>query len=192
MVGFKYKVALARRPARDNKLEPFFYSRDVAHTTKAGSRALCSSSFTLVFGETIVCHHHTLDKGIDPRSYYMHRMQSDKQCANRLAACNFTADPASRHWSETGHLLYTFLLRLGMAAWWSEKMDTMEKFICSAIPFHFLEGVRMLQRSSQQRQQFFQGPTYKAIRRTIAHMMLRCLIEFLQGGELSRNFSVFA
>ena len=67
MVGFKYKVALARRPARDNKLEPFFYSRDVGHTTKAGSRALCSSAFTLVLGETSVCHHHTLDKGIDPR-----------------------------------------------------------------------------------------------------------------------------
>ena len=176
LIGFSYRVPLVRRPARGGRLEPFFGSRDPAHTTKAVTRTLCTPACALHFGELVVVHAHGLEKGMPLKSYVRARGQSDQEAAERIAASNFSNDTAAMHWTEPAHLLFSFLLRLGMKPWWSKNMEVMQRFICSAVPFHFYEGARMLNASSDNpRRRFFHGATYLCIHRTLVHQMLRTM-----------------
>ena len=175
LVGFDYLVPVCTRPVRDLK-EPFFYSRCPGHTLKAGSRALCSPAYVLHLGEMPMMLHHSLQKGLPRRAYHVERAQSDKEGSERISSQNFCEDPASRDCAEPGHLLYSFLLRCMMKPWWSTCLGTMERFICASVPFHFFEGARMLNASRlEPRKHYFAGTTYKCIRRTCVHQILRCL-----------------
>ena len=63
-----------------------------------------------------------------------------------------------------------------MKPWWSTRLGTMERFHCASVPFHFFEAARMFNASRLlARQHYFAGITYRLIRRSNVHQILRTL-----------------
>ena len=167
---------MVKRPARGNKLEPFYSSRDPNHTGKAATRALTSSSRIVTLGELPVHHAHALERGMPIRSLYCNHGQSDKESSDRIAVCFMPEKKSDVHWQALGHVVYAFIVRLALRPWYDEGLRMYERFAASAVAYHFLEAARMMSKSrADHKHHFLSGVTYLCLHRLTVHMMLRTL-----------------
>ena len=89
---FPYLVPMVTRAARGGALEPFYGGRDTAHSTKSGTRAICTTSTVLHLGDLHVFHGHGLEQGMPIRAYSCNRKQSDSESSERISSNNFIQD----------------------------------------------------------------------------------------------------
>ena len=173
---FPYKIAMVKRPARDNKPEPFYYSRDPNHTGKAATRVLTSPCRILTIGELFVHHAHALKFGLQIKAFFGERSQSDQQSSQRIAESLLPTKKEELHWSAWGYFVYAFVVRLALRPWYDEEMTMYERFGASAVAYHFLEAARMMsKRRADHMNHFLSGVTYLCIHRLTIHMLLRTL-----------------